>query len=170
MGYLHLKFLTNLDFVFFRTDEQFVNYMNTNYFPAAPNDTIQQLAALYPAGMFPAPNRVPVTEAFPLDPAAGSPFGTGENNAITPQYKRIAAIQGDLLFQAPRRFFSQQRSGEQDIWGFCKYEFGARSLCLILPSLSTHELSTIYRNGTSTTPFYLAFLIRRFQGTFNRHG
>jgi acetylcholinesterase len=56
-------------------------------FPAATPQDTQALANLYPA-----------------DPAAGSPFGTGTNNAITPQFKRLSALQGDYAFVAVRRF------------------------------------------------------------------
>jgi acetylcholinesterase len=57
---------------------------------------------------------------YPQDITQGSPFGTGEQNAITPQFKRIAAILGDIAFQAPRRFFLQQRSGKQKTYSYRK--------------------------------------------------
>ncbi|OCH89917.1 alpha/beta-hydrolase [Obba rivulosa] len=60
-----------------------------------------------------------VLTAYPDDPVRGSPFDTGDNNAVNMEYKRIAAIQGDLIFQAPRRFFLQQRSSMQPTWAFC---------------------------------------------------
>ena len=44
-----------------------------------------------------------------MNPAAGSPFGTGSNFSFTPEYKRISAFHGDLLVQAPRRFLAHQR-------------------------------------------------------------
>lgn len=34
---------------------------------------------------------------YPQDPAAGSPFDTGALNALTPEFKRLAAVQGDLV-------------------------------------------------------------------------
>jgi hypothetical protein len=57
-----------------------------------------------------------VMALYPSDPREGSPFNTSFLNAITPQYKRSAALQGDVVFQAPRRFFVQQRSGNQPVW------------------------------------------------------
>jgi acetylcholinesterase len=54
-----------------------------------------------------------ILEAYPADPTQGSPFDTGSENAITAQYKRIAAILGDIVFQAPRRFFLQNTAGKQ---------------------------------------------------------
>lgn len=35
---------------------------------------------------------------------------------MTPVYKRIAAILGDLEFEASRRFFLEHRADKQDIW------------------------------------------------------
>lgn len=57
-------------------------------------------------------------ELYPADPAAGSPFDTGEANAITPQFKRLAAFQGDLFLQAPRRLFLKHTSTKQDTYAY----------------------------------------------------
>ncbi|KAG6889632.1 hypothetical protein C0992_004523 [Termitomyces sp. T32_za158] len=67
-------------------------------------DVIQQIETLYPQ-----------------DITQGSPFDTGILNAITPQFKRIAAFMGDGVFQAPRRFFLQHRASKQPTWAFCQY-------------------------------------------------
>ena len=56
---------------------------------------------------------------YPEDPALGSPFDTELENAITPQFKRIAAILGDSIFQAPRRFFLSERPGNASAFSFC---------------------------------------------------
>jgi acetylcholinesterase len=54
---------------------------------------------------------------YPSDPAAGSPFGTGnETFGQPPQYKRLAAIKGDLDFIAAERFFQQIVSKTQPSW------------------------------------------------------
>ena len=53
---------------------------------------------------------------YPADITKGSPFDTGIANAITPEYKRHAAIVGDLTFQAPRRLFLQHTAERQDTW------------------------------------------------------
>ena len=56
---------------------------------------------------------------YPSDPTQGSPFDTGADNALSPQYKRLAALQGDLAFQAPRRFFMRARAdAHQRTWAF----------------------------------------------------
>ena len=77
--------------------------MKSNYFPGASDATIARLLELYPA-----------------NPAAGSPFGTGDEFAFTPEFKRLAAFQGDFNFQATRRFLLDQRAGKQVIRSFCE--------------------------------------------------
>ena len=45
---------------------------------------------------------------YPDDPAQGSPFGTGnETFGLSSQFKRAAAVLGDVSFQAPRRMWTQ---------------------------------------------------------------
>ena len=86
-----------------RTDKAVRQYMKTNYLPGISDTDMNSLLQLYPD-----------------DIRAGSPFNTGIFNALTPQYKRLAAIQGDLVFTAPRRFFLEQRSSKQPTWSFCE--------------------------------------------------
>ncbi|KAI0763529.1 carotenoid ester lipase precursor [Trametes elegans] len=83
------------------TEDHLRDYILSNYLPQASNDEVNQILKLYPA-----------------DIVQGSPFNTGILNALTPQFKRLAAMQGDLVFQAPRRFLLQHRSGQQDTWSF----------------------------------------------------
>jgi acetylcholinesterase len=78
---------------------EFLNYIETNYgIPQSQSAALQQ--------------------AYPDDVTQGSPFDTGTANAITPEFKRIAAIQGDLIFQAPRRFFLEAMSKTQKTFAF----------------------------------------------------
>ncbi|KAJ3486538.1 hypothetical protein NLI96_g4178 [Meripilus lineatus] len=86
------------------TSAQVANYFSTYFVPTASSADIDNIMKLYPS-----------------DITKGSPFDTGIFNAITPQFKRIAAILGDLVFQAPRRFFLEQRSGKQNTWVFRKW-------------------------------------------------
>ncbi|KAJ7241986.1 triacylglycerol lipase [Mycena rebaudengoi] len=44
---------------------------------------------------------------YPDIPALGCPFNTGNTFGISPVFKRAAALMGDLVIQAPRRFWSQ---------------------------------------------------------------
>ncbi len=55
---------------------------------------------------------------YPSDLTQGSPYGTGDTDALSPQYKRLASLQGDLIFQAPRRFLLQNRAGKQTVFAF----------------------------------------------------
>ncbi|KAJ7167895.1 sterol esterase [Mycena filopes] len=83
------------------TDAEFLEYIHSNYLPAASADQIAELGRLYPD-----------------DPTQGSPFGTGTANELTPQYKRIAAFQGDYVFIARRRFLLQHASSTQNTWSW----------------------------------------------------
>ncbi|KDR73257.1 hypothetical protein GALMADRAFT_727490 [Galerina marginata CBS 339.88] len=83
------------------TNAEFLAYIKSNYFPRI---STAQLAAL--------------ATAYPDDVTQGSPFDTGTANAVTPQFKRLAAIQGDLEFQAPRRSFLQTASKTQKTFAF----------------------------------------------------
>jgi carboxylesterase type B len=60
-----------------------------------------------------------VSHYDPDDPSAGSPFRTGTANQIYPQYKRLAAILGDLDFQWPRRkFLATAIAAEVPAWSY----------------------------------------------------
>ncbi|KAG0697428.1 Alpha/Beta hydrolase protein [Suillus ampliporus] len=74
-------------------------YIHTFWFPDAPSLSMQT-----------------VLEHYPSDITQGSPFRTGILNAITPHFKRLAAIQGDVIMHAPRRFMLEQLSGRQNTW------------------------------------------------------
>ncbi|KAI0326234.1 carotenoid ester lipase precursor [Cubamyces sp. BRFM 1775] len=102
-------------------------YIVDNYMPALTTEDLDDLMTLYPA-----------------DITQGSPFDTGILNALTPEFKRLAAMQGDLVFQAPRRFFLQNRSGKQSTWSFLSKRLKA------LPGLgSAHatDILNIYGGG-----------------------
>ncbi|OCH85829.1 carotenoid ester lipase precursor, partial [Obba rivulosa] len=85
--------------------------------------------------------------AYPDDVKQGSPFNTGVLNAVTPEYKRISALQGDLVFQAPRRFVLQQRSGIQPTWS---YLYKRMKLTPVVGSAHTLDLLDIYGPGNMT--------------------
>ena len=57
---------------------------------------------------------------YPQDVTQGSPYDTGTENALTPEFKRLASILGDFAFQAPRRFFLNAVSDKQNTWSYCK--------------------------------------------------
>ncbi|KAL7281021.1 hypothetical protein ACG7TL_004323 [Trametes sanguinea] len=83
------------------TDAEFRDFVQQKFFSGTPESLL-----------------APLFELYPDDPAAGSPFGTGDANQLAPQFKRMAAFQGDAVFQAPRRFFLDQRSLKQPAWSF----------------------------------------------------
>lgn len=85
------------------TEEEFQNYVQNTLLQGlgVTDAEIAQLATLYPS-----------------DLTQGSPYGTGVTDALSPQYKRLASLQGDLIFQAPRRFLLQNRAGKQTAFAF----------------------------------------------------
>jgi acetylcholinesterase len=56
---------------------------------------------------------------YPQDPTQGSPFDTGTQNVLTPEFKRIAAFISDVVFQGPRRLLLDNVSGKQNTWSYC---------------------------------------------------
>ena len=98
------------------TDDEFLNYMLDFYFPGASIEEVVPLLALYPN-----------------DPAQGSPFGTGDANQLAPMYKRVAAFQGDFLFQAQRRSLLALRSSKQPAWSYCTWVPSLLYIALALP-------------------------------------
>ncbi|KAF4589937.1 hypothetical protein EYR38_009232 [Pleurotus pulmonarius] len=109
------------------TSTQFRAYIKTFFMPQATNAELDQVSTLYPS-----------------DPTQGSPFGTGILNALTPQFKRLAAFQGDAVFQAPRRFFLQQRSGKQNTWAFLSKRF---KVSPFLGSFHASDILNVYFGG-----------------------
>ncbi|KAI0793055.1 carotenoid ester lipase precursor [Irpex lacteus] len=124
-GTLFTVALTNIT-----TEAEVADYLTTTYLPTASASTISQFLQLYPS-----------------DVTAGSPYNTGILNAITPQFKRLASIQGDLVFQAPRRFFLQQRSDKQATWSYLSKRFKAAP---ILGSFHATDLLNVYTGGDLT--------------------
>jgi len=100
-GTLFTAQLTN-----FTTDDVALGYIHDNYLTTANQSVMDTVAKLYPS-----------------DPAAGSPFDTGSANAFTPEFKRLAAFQGDLIFLGPRRLFVNARAPKQPVWSFLNKRF-----------------------------------------------
>ncbi|KAK7688543.1 hypothetical protein QCA50_008081 [Cerrena zonata] len=112
------------------TDEDFRKYTHTIFFPQASPENIDTLARLYPE-----------------DPALGSPFDTGFEGAFTPQFKRTSAFIGDLIFQGPRRFFSQLLSEKQNVWSFI---FKRNKLASPFGTQHGADLGVVYQPGDLT--------------------
>ncbi|KAJ8521688.1 hypothetical protein ONZ45_g1643 [Pleurotus djamor] len=109
------------------TSDQLKDYIRTVYFPSATEAQLDALVVHYPQ-----------------DPSQGSPYGTGPLHMLSPQFKRLASIQGDAVFQAPRRFFLEQRSGMQNTWAFLSKRFKSTPF---LGSFHGSDLADVYLEG-----------------------
>nr|P20261.3 RecName: Full=Lipase 1; Flags: Precursor [Diutina rugosa]1LPM_A Chain A, Lipase [Diutina rugosa]1LPN_A Chain A, Lipase [Diutina rugosa]1LPO_A Chain A, Lipase [Diutina rugosa]1LPP_A Chain A, Lipase [Diutina rugosa]1LPS_A Chain A, Lipase [Diutina rugosa]AAC02093.1 triacylglycerol hydrolase [synthetic construct]AWK91196.1 lipase [synthetic construct] len=93
--------------------------------------------------------------AYPGDITQGSPFDTGILNALTPQFKRISAVLGDLGFTLARRYFLNHYTGGT------KYSFLSKQLSG-LPVLGTFHSNDIvfqdYLLGSGSLIYNNAFI------------
>jgi len=112
------------------TDSEFRDYITEFYLPNATASEIDTVLKMYPS-----------------DPAQGSPFDTGSNNTLSPEYKRISAFQGDFIFQGPRRFFLQERFSFQKTWS---YLYNRGKLASPLGAYHSIEMSNMYGTGNGT--------------------
>jgi len=126
------------------TSEHVSDYLQNVWLPHASPSDVAKLLDLYPE-----------------DITQGSPFNTGILNAITPQFKRLAAIQGDVVFQAPRRLFMQTQSSKVNVWGFLSQR---NKVLPVLGSVHVSDLLNVYGNGEMTD--YLV----NFVNTLNPNG
>ncbi|KAJ6517247.1 carotenoid ester lipase precursor [Mycena vitilis] len=83
------------------TEDAYEEYIRSVFLPGAKSEHIHKLAELYPR-----------------DPAQGSPFGTGNANQLTPEFKRIAAFVGDLAAVSRRRLFLNYASERANTWSW----------------------------------------------------
>ncbi|KAL0059571.1 hypothetical protein AAF712_013661, partial [Marasmius tenuissimus] len=102
---------------------------------------------------------------YPADPAAGSPYGTGsETFGVAAQYKRLASLVGDLIFEASRRDHVRTATKDGvDVWS---YFFNA-SINQLDPTFDVYGIQHIAENvfvfhalteftGGATIPDYFA--------------
>ncbi|KAI9454054.1 Alpha/Beta hydrolase protein [Lactarius psammicola] len=94
-----------------------------------------------------------VLTLYPQDVTQGSPFDTGTENALTPEFKRIASLLGDFVFQAPRRFLLNNTSGKQNTWSYLSKRL--KSLP-ILGSAHASDIPIIY-GGQDLTDYLIHF-------------
>ncbi|KAF8630270.1 hypothetical protein AX17_005456 [Amanita inopinata Kibby_2008] len=109
------------------TDSELETYVKTIMLPGITDAQYNDLATLYPS-----------------DVTQGSPFDTGYANALTAEYKRISAINGDLVFHAPRRFFLNNVSGRQNTWSFLSKRYKSTAY---LGSYHASDLLNVYFGG-----------------------
>lgn len=97
------------------TTDQLVDYLSTYYFT---NATTAQLEALL--------------DTYPADVTQGSPFRTSIFNELYPQFKRISALLGDLVFTLTRRvFLTDAIAAHPDVpaWSYLSsYDYGTAYL------------------------------------------
>ncbi|KAF7292605.1 Carboxylic ester hydrolase [Mycena indigotica] len=102
------------------TDAQFLSYIKQIWVPGATTAQLNSLNSLYPS-----------------DLPAGSPFDTGFADALTPQFKRIAAFQGDAVFQAPATIFPAIALRKAEPVGLFEQAREARALPRLVPREAT---------------------------------
>ncbi|CAN6649830.1 hypothetical protein TRVA0_024S00474 [Trichomonascus vanleenenianus] len=59
-----------------------------------------------------------VDQLYPSNAADGSPFRTGPANALTGQFKRMAALLGDIAFQWPRRLMLEHAPPHLPVYSY----------------------------------------------------
>ncbi|KAJ7899706.1 carotenoid ester lipase precursor [Mycena leptocephala] len=131
------------------TNEQFMGYLR-NFLPNASRSQLSKVAELYPE-----------------DPRLGSPFDTGNANALTPQFKRIAAFEGDLVFQSARRYLLKRASQRQPTWSYLSKRFKST------PYYGAQHGSdvTLWLPTNTTTDFVAADFLIHFVNTLDpNHG
>ncbi|KAJ7738766.1 hypothetical protein B0H16DRAFT_1729738 [Mycena metata] len=59
-----------------------------------------------------------IARLYPSDPTHGSPFDIVTSNQLSPEYKHLAAFQGNLMFIGGRRYLLGHASRTQNTWGW----------------------------------------------------
>ncbi|KAK5679258.1 hypothetical protein LTS10_008073 [Elasticomyces elasticus] len=88
---------------------------------------IQYLASYFPTDADAVADVTGLVANYPDQPLlgqpAGSPFNTGVLNNIYPQYKRLAAILGDLIFTLARRNYLDKVASQVPAWSYLSTYF-----------------------------------------------
>ncbi|KAI2622819.1 sterol esterase [Xylaria nigripes] len=128
------------------TEGQLVDYLSEIFFHDANRARIAELVATYSPEL-----------------SAGSPFRTGELNNPYPQFKRLAAMLGDLVFTLSRRIFLELASKvNPDVpsWSYlASYDYGT-------PILGTFHGSDILQVFYGILPNYASRSIRSYYLSF----
>lgn len=129
------------------TTQDLLEYLSTYYFNSASN---QQLTALL--------------NTYPQDLTQGSPFRTGILNEVYPQFKRISALLGDLVFTLSRRGFLENTNAANPnvpSWSYlASYNYGTPFLGTFHGSDLLQVFFGIYDNyaARSIRTYYYNFL------------
>ena len=128
------------------TTEEIVDYFERLYFHGASRKQLEDLVATYPD-----------TKTY------GSPFRTNDLNNWYPQYKRLAAILGDLTFTITRRVFldlAQKSKPQVPFWSYLSsYDYGT-------PLLGTFHGSDILQVFYGILPNYASKSIHSYYFSF----
>lgn len=125
--------------------DQIVQYLSTYYFKSATTDQLKTLV-----------------DTYPDDISSGSPFNTLLLNDIYPEFKRLAAILGDLAFTMTRRVFltaANKVNPSVPSWSYlASYDYGTPVLGTfhasdllqvfygILPNVASQDIHSYYFN------------------------
>ena len=128
------------------TTEEIVDYLQDFFFFGATRAQLEELVAKYPD-----------TSVY------GSPFRTGGFNNWYPQYKRIAALLGDISFTMTRRaFLTLARKAKPNIpfWSYLSsYDYGT-------PILGTFHGSDVLQVFYGILPNYASQSIHSYYLSF----
>ncbi|PYH95466.1 extracellular lipase [Aspergillus ellipticus CBS 707.79] len=128
------------------TIDQVVEYLSEYFFYDASTEQLQELVALYPD-----------TTTY------GSPFRTGTDNNWYPQFKRLAAILGDLVFTITRRAFlsyANEITPDLPAWSYLSsYDYGT-------PVLGTFHGSDLLQVFYGIKPDYASQSIYSYYFSF----
>jgi carboxylesterase type B len=112
-----------------------------------PNATPKQIASL--------------VSTYPDNPSAGSPFDTGLLNEIYPQFKRLAAILGDVTFTLRRRSYLSTVASQVPAWSYISTYFSGTP---ILGTFHATDILQLYFDLPSITAaasvhaYYVSFI------------
>ncbi|KAI2467784.1 sterol esterase [Annulohypoxylon bovei var. microspora] len=140
-GTLFSLFQSNLT-----TTDDLVDYIWKIFFPAIERNDVVGLVNTYDASI-----------------TAGSPFNTGIFNNVYPQFKRLAAILGDMVFTLTRRIFLESTiavNPNVPSWSYlASYDFGT-------PVLGTFHATDILQVFYGILPNYASKAIQSYYISF----
>ncbi|GKZ31483.1 hypothetical protein AbraIFM66950_012150 [Aspergillus brasiliensis] len=132
------------------TTNALANYLSERVFERASESQMHQLVELYPP-----------------QPAAGSPYRTGNQGELYPGFKRNAALAGDLLFILQRRYQLDQATAVNPnvpAWSYMgSYNYGTPGI------LGTSHASDLPHFFGGVPASYATYAMRRYYTNFIAH-
>ncbi|KAL7624242.1 hypothetical protein AAE478_005801 [Parahypoxylon ruwenzoriense] len=126
--------------------DKLVDYLWRVFFPSVDRDHIEELVDTYDSSII-----------------AGSPFNTGILNSIYPEFKRLAAILGDIVFTLTRRVFLESSNAANPgvpSWSYlASYDYGT-------PILGTFHASDLLQVFYGILPNYASKAIQSYYISF----